>query len=159
MARASGAETYGDWGNLHRWLRRKRHIETILDDLEGAGEKLAKAIKRKAIAKMRSRDPSWPKLADATIEKKGHDQPFIDTGSYIESIKDEVLRTPTSLMIIVGPEEGVSDGYYDYQYIGKKLEFGSSTIPARPLWRPLMQEVPNLPEFKAVFEALYEGLR
>jgi hypothetical protein len=156
MAGRSSVEFYGDWNKLSGWLERKQKIGLVLEGLEDAAEKLAKARKKKARQKMKSLDPQWPPLSSFTTQKKGHSQPFIDSGKYYESIEEEINRTETSLMILVGPERGITEEQYNYQYIGTLLEFGTSTIPARPLWRPLTKEVPLMLEFKNLQKALLD---
>jgi hypothetical protein len=151
----TAVEYYGDWNQLDAWLRRKQNVGMVLADLKGPAEKLAEVIKKKAKAKMRSNDPQWPPLSPITEAKKGHSQPFIDTLAYLNSIEDHIMETPDSIMIMVGPEEGITDGMYNYQYIGTQLEFGNSTIPARPLWRPLVKQIPQMPEFKECLLSIF----
>lgn len=155
--RYSSVEFYGDWAAFDAWLLRKQNIAFVLEDLKDPAEKLAIAIQRKAREMMKSREPTWPPLSPSTVHKKGHDQPFIDTLAYYESIMYRINETEDSLVILVGPEEGATaeGGFYDYQYIGTQLEFGTSTIPARPLWRPLTKRIPQMPEFRTCLESVF----
>lgn len=146
---------YGDWDQLHIWLKNKSNPKVVLENLVEPMEKLGKAIKGRAIWRLKTADASWQKLAESTVRKKGHDRFYLETGNYIDSIQNETIVGSNYILVKVGPPEDLVGGK-DYQYIGRVLEFGSTTIPARPVWRPLMNKVQKLAAYRKLLEALAE---
>jgi hypothetical protein len=148
---------YGDWDRLRDWTR-KRQSGANFEDFEEVLLKLGEAIKTKAIWRMKHRDAAWPPLAASTILRKGHDRPFIDSGLYMDSITVRLVKKSKGVMELqVGPE-GLTDDGYSYQDVARWLEYGTSRIPARPLWRPLMQRIPRYPEFRDIMNKMREDM-
>lgn len=98
--------------------------------------KLAHAIgaryERALVERIQQGDPSWAPLSAAWAEQKGHGNQWYYTGSLESAIRYEI-RGDSVYIGIVKPEG-------DIGLIATKLEFGTSQIPARPLFAPVADE-------------------
>lgn len=91
-------------------------------------------------------DLGWVKLAKRTIDEKGHDKAYIDTGEFKEGLTVRRLsNTPKKSTILIGasPWKTHTDSGLKYTDLMIYLEYGSPKhkIPARPLIRPTWEEV------------------
>lgn len=77
-------------------------------------------------------DSSWAPLSAAWAEQKGHGNQWYHTGTLESAIKYEIQGD--SVYIGIVKPEG------DLGKIAITLEFGTSTIPARPLFAPVADE-------------------
>ncbi len=115
----------------------KNNIPKILAGLKTMQSgKLAEAIgaryERALVERIHEGDPSWAPLSAAWVEQKGHGNQWYYTGSLESAIKYEI-RGDSVYIGIVKPEG-------DIGLIATQLEFGTSKIPARPLFAPVADE-------------------
>lgn len=128
--------TFSDWRRkTERWTKAaSRQIdEQAVGPLKTVGEDIADRVR----ANIRSQNIKGPPLAQSTIDKKGHATKLIDEGQYVESLKVDVGRKSERgrklfLFTEVTTDERVGQ-------LAIYQEFGTSTIPARPHWRPAVR--------------------
>lgn len=105
------------------------------------------ALKAEGTAKkhLRDQDLGWAPLKAATLAakiRKGYsEKTLIRTSSYFQSITSWVDGSSDTAYVGVKKEVKERDGRYIYE-IARVHEMGSLSglIPARPLWRPTMEE-------------------
>lgn len=109
-------------------------VADLKKDLEALGEEIAEEFRDKIESNIRENKYGFT-LSDATIRKKGHDIPLIDTGELIDAIYQE------------GTEVSVEDSQRnDSDLTNKQLaivhEYGvkDKDIPARPVWRKTFED-------------------
>lgn len=98
------------------------------------GIRLQKALKERIV----QGDSSWTRLSQMWIEKKGHANPWYYTGQMGKVIGYEVTDSGVRVGVIkhnTYPETGES-----VASVAIKLEYGTSIIPARPLFEPVFQD-------------------
>lgn len=89
-------------------------------------------------------DLNWKPLAQSTIDAKGHDSAYYDTGELRDSLSARKLRSGKKVVrVIVG-----ASPYKTHKASGLKLtdllifmEYGTKNMPARPLLRPTLKEL------------------
>lgn len=136
----------GDWGRLRAWaagIKAGVFRDVYIEDMR----KLGDAVERRAKRHIRNQDLPWPGLTSETIRKKGFSEVYVETREFMDSLQVEVTRSGRfSSKMTVGPTGEHSSGV-SMQALAAFLEYGTSTSPSRPLWRPVMQELQELPEF------------
>jgi len=135
--------TFYSWrSKVEKWSKAstKQFAEQAQPKLTEIGELLAKRVENN----IRRQRIEGPPLAPFTIEKKGHAKKLIDFGVYLRSLK----VTPATLsdrgrkvflIVDVMPLSGDKRPNELWAY----MEFGTSTIPARPHWRPAVAYLRN----------------
>ena len=96
------------------------------------GAAIGARLETALVERIHQGDPGWAPLSDAWIEQKGHGDQWYFTGTLESAIKYEV-RDKAVYVGIVKPEGEVGQ-------IAMQLEYGTSTIPARPLFAPVASE-------------------
>lgn len=128
----------GQWDKLRRVfdnLKSGRFIKE--DELERFGNSIEQRLRNHIMAQ----DLGWVPLKDATVRKKGHATIYIENRDYLKSIKVRVSKKGMlSRTIMVRPEGNHPSGM-SMSEIANVLEYGTSKIRARPLWRPTFKEV------------------
>lgn len=135
-------ERVGDWKKVTKL------ISNLQKDLESAQSISLKrfSVKAEAIAvtHISKQDLNWKSLKASTISskiRKGYSENIlVASGLYFQSITGYVIKDT----VYVGVKRNIKtkDGV-SLTNIAEVHEFGSRSgrIPARPLWRPTMQEV------------------
>ena len=133
--------TYGDWSRAGVVLRNlSKHI---LPAFKVTIDKDGELIRERLVGHINAQDLSWKPLAQKTIELKGHNKIYIETGSLKNGIVARRIRAPKngySLFIGCNAWEKNSKGS-KLSDIMIYLEYGTSKIPARPLIRPTWEEL------------------
>lgn len=98
------------------------------------GLRLQKAIKDK----IKEGDPSWAPLSAEWAAEKGHSKPWYHTTRLEKAIEYEINDAGVRVGVLkheTYPETGST-----VAVVGASLEYGTSKIPARPLFRPVFEE-------------------
>lgn len=82
-----------------------------------------------------------PPLSPATIARKGHSQPWIETEAMLQALT--VFRIGDVFYAGI-PPEAMNDRAQPLALIAKILEYGSLTVPARPLFHPTLKRLEPL---------------
>lgn len=133
-------ERIGDWArvariiyNLQRLINESRNIWLIR--MAAKGESIA-------VNHISAQDLGWKRLKPATIRQKVNkglsENIYVATSTYFQNITSWV-KDDTAY---IGVRKGVThpDGE-EVGNIAKWLEFGTSNMPARPLWQPTFKEL------------------
>lgn len=142
MASSVGIELTGDKAAI-----------AMLAAIEG---KVQKKLVRQALKKSSKRLKKEVERRIATI-------PLVDTGQYLRAVQGAKLRAGkrSRKRIVMGIEKptraelGISPD--DKAYYPNALEYGTPTAPAKPHWRPAVDENAKA-EFKAIGEDLRRGI-
>lgn len=133
----SSVELTGDWERLRNWchwVMRGGHMPQMEKMAEQIGGMVRGTIRRHIMAQ----DLGWKKLAESTVEKKGHPIVYVDSGTYMSSIGLEVERMGDfDLVVSIFPDGYYEDKGKDVSEIAFYMEYGTRHMPARPLWRPV----------------------
>ncbi len=146
-----GSRLTGGWGKTKAWLNSVK-FGLFMRNLEADFEATAKSIEKNVASAIIGQRFDWVPLANVTIAKKGHDTIYIESRFYVDSLNVKVSKSGRfNLQLAVTPQ-GTHPSGIDMQTLAKWLEFGTATIPARPLWRPAIKEASNSPEFRRLME-------
>ena len=96
------------------------------------GAAIGARLETALVERIHTGDPGWAPLSAAWAEQKGHGNQWYYTGTLESAIKYEV-RDEAVYVGIVKPEGEVGQ-------IAMQLEYGTSKIPARPLFGPVASE-------------------
>jgi hypothetical protein len=143
---------YGDWGKAKLWFNK---META--DFNKVFRKELKALGKAVVVKLKShitrQDLPWEQLAPFTVKKKGHAKIYIETRQYKNSMHAKVRKSgKRALKLVVFPKGTHVASGLPMQELGMYLEYGTSRIPARPIWRPTYEEMKKMPEFKRLID-------
>lgn len=99
------------------------------------GKKLVEIVKNH----IKNSDLPWRALAQKTIDAKGHGRPWYDTGAIYNNI-DIVTK---GINVFVGVKSGVMHpkGKRTLTAVAASMEYGTSKMPARPLFLPSSKEL------------------
>lgn len=150
------AKFTGDWAKAKVWANRIRagvFTQDMADDLQQVGD----AIARKIEGHIEAQDLDWAELAESTVARKGHARIYEETRAFKGSIKASVERSRfvAKLTIIA---EGQHPSGMTMQELAQMLEYGTSKMDARPLWRPVFAAIPSDPAFRNLLK-FAPGLR
>lgn len=144
----TGPVLYGDWERARRWTVAMQS-PNMMDNLKPELLKLGEAVAEKVKYHIQAQDLSWTPLRKETIHRKGHSLAYLETHEYFNSIVAKVTRESAfSMDVSIWPDGTNSKSDLPLDQIGFWLEYGTPTIPARPLWRQVMLEMESLPEFR-----------
>lgn len=143
---------YGDWDSLAEW-RRNLKSDKWKSKFVRKLETLGRAIRDRVKGHIRDQDLEWVPLSDVTVDLKGGSETiYVHTSSYYNKINAKVTPTSGEGMELVVTVSGKHPSGLSMQQLAAILEYGSSTVPARPLWRPTFAELDNLPEMRDLKE-------
>jgi HK97 gp10 family phage protein len=137
-----GARLTGDWKNAGialDWLPASMSAMAHAKLME-TGELLLDRM----VEHIDKQDLNWESLARYTIEKKGNDKVYVETGWLRDNLGVRRVATkPNKKRIFVG-----ASPWKTHKPSGKKfselmimLEYGTEDTPARPLMRPTWEEM------------------
>jgi len=145
----------GAWDKVHSWLTRAAtgHLSAkLMRAAEGYGE----AVRVKLLAHIQAQDLGWPPLAPSTVAKKGHEQAYVETGDLISNIRVELDQGRFHTTLKVFPSDATSRSGLTFRELATKLEYGTPTIPPRPVWRPTYDEVKRDPKWANILRFVTE---
>lgn len=135
---------FGDWtkaGQILQILSSGSIIPAFQAQITSDGELILKTLK----GHIDRQDLNWTPLSNQTIElKNGSEKIYVETGFLKENLKVRKIRSPKNgITYFIG-----ADAWTTHKPSGLKfsdlmiyLEYGTSTIPPRPLIRPTMEEL------------------
>lgn len=135
---------FGDWtkaGQILQILSSGSIIPAFQAQITSDGELILKTLK----GHIDRQDLNWTPLSNQTIElKNGSEKIYVETGFLKENLKVRKIRSPKNgITYFIG-----ADAWTTHKPSGLKfsdlmiyLEYGTSTIPPRPLIRPTMEEI------------------
>ena len=139
---------YGQWGRMKAWFQKVK-MRAAPTSMQEDVQRFGDAVRERVRLHIVSQDLPWPPLKHGTITAKGHSAAYMDTLEYYRSIDVKVSKTAVfSLDMLVGPVGEHSGSGLSMGLLASYLEYGTEKILARPLWRPVLAEVENMPEFK-----------
>lgn len=151
IGRSGKTRFYGDWGRLDKWLVRMKAEETFQIVFAKELKEFGDAVVRRVKEHMRRNDLGWPPLSPLTIMRKGFATIYLETKTYYDSIEARIRKTGKyTIELLVGVKGREPRSGADLTSVAFLLEYGTTRIPARPLWRPTYAEAPEMPEFKAL---------
>ncbi|MEA3323699.1 MAG: hypothetical protein U9Q37_00965 [Euryarchaeota archaeon] len=114
----------------------KNNIPDVVSGMSGGqvaklGERIGMKFEKALVDRIKEGDSSWAPLSAAWAEKKGHDNPWYYTGR-TEGAMEYVV---SDALVRIGI---VNDG--EIASVATQLEYGTSQIPERPLFRPVYHE-------------------
>ena len=101
-------------------------------------ESVGLRLERAFVQRIKQGDSSWAPLSSEWAEKKGHDNPWYYTGRLENAIEYEIDDDGVSIGIL-SDEEYIDTGS-TVAIVAASLEYGTSDIPMRPLFRPVFEE-------------------
>lgn len=130
------------WYGLQEWIGRMQDADYV-GNIAAFAKELGDEIREHLRKHILANDLNWSKLASSTVAKKGHEDPYIETGFYLQNIEVSVeMESDTDVMLHVFPSGKHPNGK-DLQDVAEMLELGGPNLPARPLWRPVQNEMWN----------------
>jgi len=144
---------YGDWEQLELWsqmMKQAKYRRRFESDMRALG----RAIADKVRAHIRQQDLSWPPLSAVTVAKKGFKTIYVETSDYYNKINAQLKtgRPGGGMELTVSVRGRHPSSGMKMQTLGEMLEYGTTKMPARPLWRPTFAELPNMAEYKALID-------
>lgn len=138
----------GEWDKLDRTMQKLKFVE-LLDDFEEEFKALGDSIADKVRGHIKAQDLPWEELSEDTIARKGFDTIYINTGFFFRHIEVKIERVgKTKLRMQILPEDVTHPGGRSLRDLARDLEFGTTRMPARPIWRPVLAKVSRGKAFK-----------
>lgn len=149
--------TWGDWskaGIALRGLSRDNRLAAF----KAAVDKDGRMIRQKLVGHIDKQDLNWAPLARKTVELKGHDKIYVETGTLRNGLVVRRVSSPKrgySIFIGASPWAKSADGG-KLSDIMIYMEYGTFKQQARPLIRPTWREVRE--QVKADMRAVIRGI-
>lgn len=145
MSSEFSLEVSKDWDDAVLYLRSlsERLNPAFTAELYEDGELVLDKLK----GHITHQDLNWTPLSPRTIEIKGHNTIYVETGTLLNSLEVRRIKSKaTGSTIIVG-----ASPWMTHKPSGRKmseimgwLEYGTNRIPPRPLIRPTYEEVQDI---------------
>lgn len=137
------------WYGMQEWIGQMqdaKYIGNIVSFAKELGEEIRENIRKHILAN----DLNWAPLKPSTVEKKGHADPYIETGFYLQNIEVVVgMESETDVVLRISPS-GTHPSGKSLQDIAEILELGAPNLQSRPLWRPVQNEMWNYPMMQKI---------
>lgn len=154
---------YGEWskaGAVLRLLSSGKILPAYTAQLKDDGELLLERM----VGHIDSQDLNWTPLSDMTIRlKNGNDTIYVDTGFLKENLKVRKVRAPSNgVSYFIGADAWTTHpSGLKFSDLMIYLEYGTASIPARPLIRPTFDELEDIIKnhWKQCLKDLLEGGR
>mgnify|MGYP003967549127 CR=1 FL=1 len=140
----------GAWAHKTRaWANAasEQVVDQASDELEEIGKEISITVQERIVTGR----VGGPSLAAITVQKKGHARKLLDTELYVSSIKPtksakRLLGRKVILFVVVRPSNVAGR---EMGKLVKGLEFGTPRMPARPHWRPALEDVKRGARYKS----------
>lgn len=151
----------GNWdGAMDFFKQMGMRVKTVT--LQSQKE-ICKELRDRVIKHIVAQDLEWPSLSEITKKIKNQtnkDLILIDTELYMKSIKMWQVGNTW----IVGVKKGIvyrrKGSFMSVDRVAILLEFGTTRMPARPLWQPTMNELGGAKGIRNyVAKKIYEKLK
>jgi len=113
---------------------KKQVLISATDETRKFAEEISDQAKRIIYDQAFNWQPLKPYYVRAKQRKELDERIYIATGEYVE---DGVGWWERNDFVFVGPLPGTHHSGLSYKHLAAIHEYGTWTIPARPLWRPL----------------------
>jgi hypothetical protein len=133
----------GAWKKVRDWLggvEEEKVNDIVVDEMALLGA----VIVRRVQGHIQAQDLPWAPLAPITIKKKGFSDIYIEKGDYMVNIVTELEKRKSRTILRVGPSKLIARKGLTFQELATYLEYGTSRMPARPVWNPVFREVKKL---------------
>lgn len=134
-----GARMIGDWSGVEMFFD-NLGIE-VKKKTEQAQWEICKKLRDAVIRHILAQDLGWQKLSKRTRNAKGSDLIYIDTQTYLNNIKAWKVKGQA----FVGVKRGIiykrKSGNVNLERVAIWMEYGTSRMPARPVWGPSIEEL------------------
>lgn len=101
--------------------------------------RLAEEYLERLSAAMRAGQAQGPSLSESWTEQKGHGTPWIHTLDLVNALT--IVELPDGVIHIGVPDEASNRDGKQLSLIASILELGSLTVPARPVFDPVLREL------------------
>ena len=132
-----------NWFKLNKWIEAAadgRFFQFFVKFANEFGNEIRENLRKHILAQ----DMGWAPLKERTVRRKGHEHAYIETGFYLQHIAVKVEASANyEISLTVRPTGTHPTNGKSLQDVAEILERGSSTIPARPLWRAVKNEMWN----------------
>lgn len=154
------AQAIGDWQGVYRFFD-SMGIEVKKKALQAQWD-ICKQLKRVVVGHILAQDLPWEKLAPATRRNKteNKDMIYIDSETYLNNIKVWKHNGQAFVGVKKGTTYKRKSGNVSLERVAIWMEFGTSKMPARPLWGPSIEELggpKGMRDFVA--DAIYRRLK
>jgi len=151
---------YGDWKKVKSYLQNAQ-LGSLSKAMKKPLEALGLAISTKIQQHIKDQDLPWEALSPETVAKKGHDLIYQETLAYFKGIRYRVYsKKKKQITMDVYLKGDHKPSGLPLELLGFYLEYGTSKIPERPIWRPTYLEMFRMKEFDNVKkQALDMGFR
>jgi hypothetical protein len=139
---------YGSWASVDAWLI-KNQVSSLNKAMKKPMETLGHAVSLRLQQHIQSQDLPWEELAPETVAKKGHSLVYIDKMAYFKGIRYKVTsQGRKKITMLVYPKGIHAPSGRALEKLAFDLEYGTSRIPERALWRPTYAEMFQMKEFR-----------
>lgn len=153
------AVLFGEWARFQTWVKKVKY-RAVGGDYASDVESIAAWIVGAIQGHIDNQDLGWAELQPRTIARKGHATIYLETGEYRNSIKARLQKAGRfSLVLQVSPEGTHSQSGLSMDKLARHLEFGTSKMYARPLWRPVLEELKYNEAVGADLRKILEGFK
>lgn len=132
----------GNWDGTIKAL--KNFGPQIAKEAKQSQRRLAVNMRAAIIGHIQAQDLKWAPLRPDTLKRKQNKNRYMiymDTETYINSITINTKGNSVSVGIKRGqPYKGRKDRSITVDQVAMWMEFGTSKVEARPLWRPTIEE-------------------
>lgn len=142
----------GAWDRVKNWLTGKKKADKVEKPVVDLFEQLGATIKTNVQRHIQAQDLGWIPLAQSTIKRKGHADIYIEKGDYLISIDVDIERRKSRVILRVGPSNKMTRKGITFQELATYLEYGTATIPPRPVWGPSFREVKKSKLYKDILD-------
>ncbi len=148
----------GEWDSVKAWLGRAMR-GGLSEDAREKVMKTADAIAQEAKNHIANQDMNWAPLLESTVASKGFKDVYIETREFSDSIHAELVEDKRfRTTVFVGPSDKGSRKGISFQELAEKLEYGTSLMVARPLWRPLRDKYARGSKWKKFGKLILGGI-
>lgn len=135
------ATKIGDWKGVEKFfgslgIEMKKKISQAQWDI-------CKKLRDTVIDHITAQDLNWEDLSERTVKlkKKNKDLILIDTETYVSNIKMWRANGVVNVGVKKGTTYKRKSGSVSLERVAIWLEYGTSKMPARPLWNPSFEEL------------------
>lgn len=154
------AKKIGDWNGAINYLAQMSYRVKTVTKREQL--QVVKDLKRIVIGHIINQDLNWQPLSEHTKSRKNQenkDKILIDTELYLNSITITRDNDSVSVGIAKGKAYRKKGNFTSVDRVANMLEYGTTRMPARPLWNPSLDEMGGAKGIKnRIAKAIYDKL-
>lgn len=156
MARVTGL--FGDWKKVRPKIAATQYA--LRHKARGLLYELAEKYLELVVKHIASQDFALQALALSTTRQKGTDLIFYDKGTYVKKLTSKILlERLNEFQVAAGAFESIIyKGSITMHDIAKWQEYGTDTIPARPLYTLTLKELLSKNDIPKKFRRYIKGI-